>query len=125
MGNALDHDRRDYYDLVIGNPPYGETVETEKEYLTLSKKKGIYRGKSEAAFIELAIRAARPGGYIAFILPTGISFAGHAKKVRKLMYETSLAGRYYHAAGRNVYAHGHDNPDVKPSSYVRRRRARR
>ncbi|MDT2295461.1 N-6 DNA methylase [Paenibacillus larvae] len=80
LGNALDHDRRDYYDLVIGNPPYGETVETEKEYLTLSKKKGIYRGKSEAAFIELAIRAARPGGYIAFILPTGISFAGHAKK---------------------------------------------
>ncbi|MDT2248023.1 N-6 DNA methylase [Paenibacillus larvae] len=49
----------------------------------------MYRGKSEAAFIELAIRAARPGGgYIAFILPTGISFAGHAKKVRKLMYET-------------------------------------
>ncbi|WP_040932662.1 HsdM family class I SAM-dependent methyltransferase [Paenibacillus larvae] len=88
LGNALDHDRRDYYDLVIGNPPYGETVETEKEYATLSKRKGIYRGKSEAAFIELAIKAARPGGYIAFILPMGISFASHAKKVRKLMYET-------------------------------------
>jgi hypothetical protein len=88
VGNALDHDRENYYDVVIGNPPYGESVSTEREFATLSKKKGVYSGKSENAFIELAIRAAKPGGYIAFVLPMGIGFSQQAAKVRKLMYDT-------------------------------------
>jgi type I restriction-modification system DNA methylase subunit len=88
IGNALDHDRYNYYDLVIGNPPYGESVETEREYETLPKRKGLFGGKSENAFIELAIKCAKPGGWIAFVLPMGISFAQQSEKVRKLMYET-------------------------------------
>ncbi|NGQ95473.1 SAM-dependent DNA methyltransferase [Brevibacillus sp. SYP-B805] len=88
-GNALEHDRRDYYDYVIGNPPYGETVEVEdgSDWITLSKSKGKWRGKSENAFIEFAIRAAKPGGWIAYILPKGISFSQQAEKVRRLMYD--------------------------------------
>jgi hypothetical protein len=90
VGNALEHDRRDYYDIVIGNPPYGETVELAdgSDWITLSKSRGSYRGKSENAFLELAIKAVRPGGYIAFILPIGIGFAQHSAKIRKLMRET-------------------------------------
>jgi hypothetical protein len=90
VGNALEHDRRDYYDIVIGNPPYGETVELAdgSDWITLSKSKGKWRGKSENAFIELAIRAVKPGGWIAYVLPKGISFAQHAEKVRRLMYDT-------------------------------------
>jgi hypothetical protein len=88
LGNALDHDRENYYDVVIGNPPYGESVSTEREFMTLTKRKGVYSGKSENAFIELAIRAAKPGGWIAFILPTGIDFRQDAAKVRRLMYDT-------------------------------------
>jgi hypothetical protein len=88
VGNALDHDRENYYDVVIGNPPYGESVSTEREFVTLSKKKDVYSGKSENAFIELAIRAAKPGGWVAFILPTGIDFRQDAAKVRRLMYDT-------------------------------------
>jgi hypothetical protein len=88
IGNALDHAVENYYDAVIGNPPYGESVTTEREYTTLSKKKCIYSGKSENAFIELAIRAAKPGGWIAFILPMGISFSQTSAKIRKYMYDT-------------------------------------
>ncbi|AUS17013.1 SAM-dependent methyltransferase [Bacillus velezensis] len=91
-GNALVHGRRGYYDLVIGNPPYGVNVKFEpqegEEWRSITKKKGEYGGKSEVAFIELAIKAVKPGGYIAFVLPLGISFANYASKLRMLMHET-------------------------------------
>ncbi|MGC4375785.1 N-6 DNA methylase [Fictibacillus sp. Mic-4] len=88
-GDALTHLRRDYYDLVIGNPPYGVSVsfESDDEW-TLTKKKGVYGGKSEVAFIELAIKTVKPGGYIAFVLPKGLNYAQYAAKLRRLMYET-------------------------------------
>lgn len=91
IGNALEHKRRNYYDYVIGNPPYGESIEVDAEdadYETLTKSKGTLKGKSENAFIELAIKAVKPGGYIAFILPMGISFGQGSQKVRQLMYDT-------------------------------------
>jgi len=91
--DALTHSRRDYYDFVIGNPPYGVNLDVAAEdvpdpYVTLSKKKGgRLGGKSELAFIELAVKAAKVGGYIAFVLPLGISYAGTAEKVRTLLHE--------------------------------------
>ncbi|MBX6361808.1 MAG: N-6 DNA methylase [Acidobacterium ailaaui] len=89
LGDALMHGRRDYYDLVIGNPPYGVSVKFGAgDEWTLTKKKGEYSGKSEVAFIELAIKAVKPGGYIAYVLPKGIGFANYAAKLRKLMHET-------------------------------------
>jgi type I restriction-modification system DNA methylase subunit len=91
-GNALIHDRRNYYDLVVGNPPYGVSVQfpdTGEDWASLGKpSKGVRKGKSEVAFIELAIKAVKPGGYIAFVLPKGISYANYAAKLRQLMYET-------------------------------------
>lgn len=92
IGDALTHDKRDYYDVVIGNPPYGVSCEfddTGEEWRSLSApKKGKRKGKSEVAFIELAIKAAKPGGYVAFVLPKGISFANYASKLREYMHET-------------------------------------
>lgn len=91
-GNAFNHSRRDYYDFVIGNPPFGENVEVNGdigfETMRYDKREGVSRGKSEFAFIELAIRTAKPGAYIAFILPMNIGFADQAAAVRKLMRET-------------------------------------
>jgi hypothetical protein len=89
LGDALTHTRRNYYDLTIGNPPYGVSVdfESEDDWL-LTKKKGSYSGKSEIAFIELAIKATKPGGYVAFVLPKGISYANYAAKLRQYMHET-------------------------------------
>jgi predicted RNA methylase len=91
-GDALVHARRNNYDLVIGNPPYGVSVEfddTGEDWASLGKaSKGKRKGKSEVAFIEFSIKCAKPGGYIAFVLPKGISYATYAAKLRQYMYET-------------------------------------
>lgn len=92
-GDAMTHDRRDYYDYVIGNPPYGVSMDVAvadlpDDYVTLKPAKGRAKGKSENAFIELAIKAAKPGGYIAFVLPKGIGYSGNSEKIRDLIRET-------------------------------------
>lgn len=92
QGNAILFSRENYYDVVIGNPPYGETIAIKadegdfSDWLTLSKRKNEWRGKSEAVFIEHAIRNAKPGGYIAFILPMGISYNSQTRKARELLF---------------------------------------
>ncbi|MGF9711644.1 HsdM family class I SAM-dependent methyltransferase [Paenibacillus naphthalenovorans] len=93
-GDAFTHGRRDYYDYVVGNPPYGVPIDIDElpdEYVTLTKKgrgnEVRFTGKSEFAFIELAIKAAKPGGYIAFVLPKGIGYNRPAAKIRELMRE--------------------------------------
>ncbi|WP_348623027.1 N-6 DNA methylase [Paenibacillus peoriae] len=93
QGDALPHVQRDYYDYVIGNPPYGVNLDIAAEDLpdtfeTLRVTKGRAKGKSEVAFIELAIKAVKPGGYIAFVLPLGLNYANYAEKVRQLLYKT-------------------------------------
>src|SRR5690606_22961565 len=92
QGNAILFSRESYYDVVIGNPPYGETIAIKadegdfSDWLTLSKRKNEWRGKSEAVFIEHAIRNEKPGGYIAFILPMGISYNSQTRKARELLF---------------------------------------
>lgn len=93
QGDAFLHGRRDYYDYVVGNPPYGVTIDVAADALpdtfgTLRTAKGRAKGKSESAFIELAIKAVKPGGYIAFVLPMGLNYANYAEKVRQLLYKT-------------------------------------
>ncbi|NHN31150.1 HsdM family class I SAM-dependent methyltransferase [Paenibacillus agricola] len=93
LGDAFLHDRRDYYEYVIGNPPYGVPIDIAADELpdgfaTLTTAKGRAKGKSESAFIELAIKATKPGGYIAFVLPKGIGYNSQAAKVRDLIRET-------------------------------------
>lgn len=98
QADAFTHERRDYYDYVIGNPPFGVTIDIPadlcEDFVTLRKAKNRStgearrKGKSEFAFIELAIKAARPGGYIALILPMGVGFAQQGRAVRELLYET-------------------------------------
>jgi hypothetical protein len=112
-GDALAHSRRNYYDLVIGNPPYGVAIEfeptLEDEEWALSKAKNKRKGKSEVAFIELAIKAVKPGGYVAFVLPLGLSYGNYAKKLRQLMHETCwqvatilLPGETFAATGTTI-----------------------
>lgn len=93
QGDAFLHDRRDYYDYVIGNPPYGVSIDVDAGDLpdafeTLKVTKSRAKGKSECAFIELSIKAVKPGGYIAFVLPLGLNFANYAEKVRQILYTT-------------------------------------
>lgn len=93
VGNAILHNKENYYDIVVGNPPYGLSLQIDEtdgdfsDWRTLTKRKGTYRGKSEAVFIEHAIRSAKPGGYIAFILPMGISYNSQTRKARQLLFD--------------------------------------
>jgi hypothetical protein len=50
------------FDLVVGNPPYGVTV-TPSDGRPLA---------SEARFLLRALDLARPGGYVALVLPSGV-----------------------------------------------------
>lgn len=107
-GDALTHDRRDYYDLVIGNPPYGLSLEFDdigEDWTSIGKaSKGKRKSKSEVLFIELAIKATKPGGYIAFVLPMGISFANYASKLREYMHATCWQFATIHLPGE-TFAH--------------------
>lgn len=93
LGDALTHDKRNYYDVVIGNPPYGvqcafEPSDGADTWISGSLAKGQRKGKSEVVFIELAIKAVKVGGYIAFVLPKGINFGNYAEKLRGLLHKT-------------------------------------
>jgi predicted RNA methylase len=93
QGDAFLHSRRDYYDYVIGNPPYGVSIDASAAELhdafeTLKVAKGRAKGKSESAFIELAIKGVKPGGYITFVLPKGIGCGSQTAKIREIMRET-------------------------------------
>ncbi|MGN8648367.1 HsdM family class I SAM-dependent methyltransferase [Gracilibacillus sp. HCP3S3_G5_1] len=90
-GNAFDFKKRDYFDICIGNPPYGISVEWEDDgenWQAVNKTKGKRKGKSEVAFLEHAIKSVKYGGYIAFVLPMGLAYGNYAKKLRQLMYKT-------------------------------------
>lgn len=89
--DALYHNKENYYDYVIGNPPFGLSVSIDADksnYKSLTKRKGKYTGKSENAFLELAIKSVKYGGYIAMIVPLGLSFSQQAKRIRQLIYNT-------------------------------------
>jgi type I restriction-modification system DNA methylase subunit len=89
-GNTFDNLKEDHYDYVIGNPPFGEIIEMDSNatYSTLTKSGKKFKGRSESIFLEYAIKSVKAGGYIAFILPMGISYSQNHKKIRKLMYDT-------------------------------------
>lgn len=128
QGDAFLHSRRDYYDYVIGNPPYGVSIDVEAGALpdafdTLKVTKGRAKGKSESAFIELAIKAAKPGGYIAFVLPKSIGFGTQTAKIRELMRETcwhvasiELPGETFALTGTTIKTDIHILRKVTPNA---------
>lgn len=128
QGDAFLHVRRDYYDYVIGNPPFGVNIDIAAgdlpdEYETLRVTKGRARGKSENAFVELTIKAAKPGGYVALILPKGIAFNQASAKIREIMRETcwhiasiELPGETFAHVGTSVGTHVHILRKVTPNA---------
>lgn len=104
--SAGEFHRQDYFDLVIGNPPFNLPIETTKEW-SLRKKNG--KINSDELFLELAIESCKEGGYIAFILPQSINYKDSLKGIRKLIYDTcwgivniSLPAETFAASGTNI-----------------------
>jgi type I restriction enzyme M protein len=82
--------KKDHFDIVLTNPPFGATVkETEKDYMDnyeLGKNKKTQ--KSEILFIEKVIDFVKPGtGRIGIVLPDGILTNSSLQYVRDLIME--------------------------------------
>jgi len=75
------------FDVVIANPPYGETIKKYKNYF---KEKFICsEGKYEIYkyFIEKGLSLTKKGGLLVYITPDTWLSLGYFKKLRKLIFE--------------------------------------
>lgn len=81
-GKSSEYDGR--FGYVIGNPPFGLKIEW-KSY-TLKKPK-VRKTPSEEVFLEIAYKAAKPGGKIALILPDGVLGKESTSYLRKWLME--------------------------------------
>ena len=82
-----DNTVRDYYSLILANPPFTGSVFEEdisKDLLTLSKTK-----KTELLFLTLFMKSLRVGGRCACIVPDGVLFGSSKahKEIRKELVE--------------------------------------
>ncbi len=83
--NSLtDLPNRDYYDLVIGNPPYGRV--TLSPDLRAQYSASLYgHANLYGVFTELALRLVKPGGLISYVTPTSFLAGEYFKKLRHLL----------------------------------------
>jgi type I restriction enzyme M protein len=80
--------RENYFDLVVGNPPFSAKYGRVKDRAILSSYQlgsGLKSQAIEVLFLERFIRLARNGGIIGIILPDGIFLNLHYKKVREFI----------------------------------------
>lgn len=82
-----ENDIRDYYSLILANPPFTGSVFEEdisKDLLALSKTK-----KTELLFLSLFMKSLRVGGRCACIVPDGVLFGSSKahKDIRKELIE--------------------------------------
>lgn len=73
------------FDYVIGNPPFCEVPKYEDYSAFTIAQKG--RNRAEWYFLELGLRALKPGGVMAVILPEGILSNKKEEPLRKWLME--------------------------------------
>ena len=81
------------FDLVVGNPPFGNAIESrtarsDKERAAYSERfpeaaTGAY--DRAGLFVEAGLRCLRPGGRLAFILPRAMLSAAYAERLRRFV----------------------------------------
>jgi type I restriction enzyme M protein len=82
--------KKDYFDIILTNPPFGATVKsTEKDYLEkYDLGKGKKNQKTEIMFIERCIEFVKPKtGRIGIVLPDGILTNSSLQYVRNFIME--------------------------------------
>ena len=72
------------FDIVIGNPPYGELTAKQRKLAEAQGYRASGSGRIEALFVELAMVLAQPErGVVELVLPLGVSFRKDHAKLRK------------------------------------------
>lgn len=93
----------DGFDIVIANPPWGADVSKYKTRLA-NGDFSLCKGQFDTAdlFVELAISVARPGGYIAMILPDSL-FSMERTRLRELLLRRTQI-RFIGRFGEKIFA---------------------
>lgn len=85
--NSLHLHKPDYFDYVIGNPPYYElklSNRERKEYADIIHGRvNIY-----SLFVKKSIEVTKPNGYIALVIPTSINTGKYFSKLRDYIINT-------------------------------------
>lgn len=84
---SKDYQAKDYYDLILANPPFKGTI--NKENISESLSSITNTTKTELLFVALFIRLLRVGGRCACIVPDGVLFGSSNahKNLRKELIE--------------------------------------
>ena len=73
--------KKESFDIVVGNPPYGAKLEKEK------KEFPIQSNESAILFMQLSKNMLKKGGYHSFIIPKPFIYSSTWKKIRELFFE--------------------------------------
>jgi hypothetical protein len=73
------------FDVVIGNPPYGETIKEGKDYFVKNFKSSEGKHEIYKYFIEKTISIIKADGYISFIVPDTWLTLGYFNNLRKII----------------------------------------
>jgi hypothetical protein len=78
-----------YFDIVIGNPPYGaKFTNEEKKYFNVKYKHQQYQPESYLLFIEKGIKLLASNGILSFIIPNTWLTNLKTTKIRKFIFDT-------------------------------------
>ncbi len=83
------------FDVIIGNPPYGATLDQkQKDYLTSNYNTTEYNFDTYKTFFELGFRILKDGGYLGYITPnTFFTLELGANKLRRFLFDNNTLCR--------------------------------
>ena len=100
------------FDVVIGNPPYGASLnENEKKYIIENYKSYQYKFETYLYFYEKGIQILKRGGFLAYITPELFLRLEKSENIRTLLYQNSKLIELKFC-GENVFQ------DVKVNSVI-------
>lgn len=84
VGDSLQGNLGEGFDLVVGNPPYGRVTLDEDMRATYARS--LYgHANLYGLFTDLALRLAKPGGVVAYLTPTSFLGGQYFKELRRLL----------------------------------------
>jgi len=93
------------FDILIANPPWGADTKSYADKLS-NGEFSLCRGQFDTSdlFIELALRAVKPGGYFGFIVPDSLFNRERVELRRRLLNDTQILyiGRFGEKIFKNV-----------------------